>query len=99
MDNYDTITKHMLLHVQSFSWCLLIWQVTENAGLVRMNSASTMFPLILGLSFVKRIPSGGTSGKTGKESVPLIVKVAMFYCLLTTLMGDQYCNNVMKKIL
>ena len=71
MDNYDTITKHMLLHVQSFSWCLLIWQVTESAGLVRMNSASTMFPLTLGLSFVKRIPSGGTSGKTGKENVAI----------------------------
>ena len=47
------IDKHMLLHVQSFSWCLLIWQVTESAGLVRMNSASTMFPLTLGLSLVK----------------------------------------------
>ena len=84
MDNYDTITKHMLLHVQSFSWCLLIWQVTESAGLVRMNSAPTMFPLTLGLSLVKRIPSGGTSGKTGKEksllhiSIEFSVTVTMF---------------------
>ena len=69
MYSLSDMDKNMLLHVQSFSWCLLIWQVTENAGLVRMNSASTMFPLILGLPFVKRIPSGGTSGKTGKENI------------------------------
>ena len=90
MDNYDTITKHML-HLQSFSWCLLIWQVTESAGLVRMNSASTMFPLTLGLPLVKRIPSGGTSGKTGKENVTIksLLHISIEFSVTVTMFIDQ----------
>jgi len=63
----DTATKteDASLHLQFSSLCLLIWQVTENAGLVRIKSASTVLPLTLGLSLMKRTHSWGTSGRTG----------------------------------